>query len=515
MSHLCVLSNKNSRERVRSWFLKFRKKSDPKIRLDPRLRRGDIWLSGFTLVELLIVIAILAVLAAAVVIVLNPAELLAQARDGQRSSDMRSIGDATSLFVIDNPSASLGTTNKVYISLPDANANCSGVAGLPTLPTGFTYNCVTAANLKKIDGTGWVPIDFSTIKGGSPIPFLPTDPSNSTTFYYSYIPGASTQYAISANIESVRQRQSGQSGLFSTRFTQGSAPQLAAIPQGGDWVRVSGNSTYGTSDFWVMKYEAKCLDSGGAPLLAPDTGYNTYSNSGLPCVNASSRYISSVKNGYPIANISHDTAKTYCASIGAHLMTNEEYMTIARSAENIGTNWSGGSQGSGYLYSGHNDNVPALALQASSDSDGYFGTQNTSGNQKRTFTISSGETIWDIAGNVWEHVQRTSADTQTTITTPTCSSGTGWQWCQYGSTTSPYVSAWTADVAQNYVGPSNTSWNSSQGMGQVYTNSGAAGGTVFLRGGYWSSGSTAGAFALFLSWSGGSTGSSVGFRCAR
>ncbi|MDD4819148.1 MAG: prepilin-type N-terminal cleavage/methylation domain-containing protein, partial [Candidatus Colwellbacteria bacterium] len=36
--------------------------------------------TAFTLVELLIVIAILAVLAAAVVIVLNPAELLAQAR---------------------------------------------------------------------------------------------------------------------------------------------------------------------------------------------------------------------------------------------------------------------------------------------------------------------------------------------------------------------------------------------------------------------------------------------------
>lgn len=36
---------------------------------------------GFTLIELLIVIGILAVLATAVIMVLNPAELLKQARD--------------------------------------------------------------------------------------------------------------------------------------------------------------------------------------------------------------------------------------------------------------------------------------------------------------------------------------------------------------------------------------------------------------------------------------------------
>jgi prepilin-type N-terminal cleavage/methylation domain-containing protein len=39
---------------------------------------------GFTLIELLIVIAILAILATAVVLVLNPAQILAQARDAQR-----------------------------------------------------------------------------------------------------------------------------------------------------------------------------------------------------------------------------------------------------------------------------------------------------------------------------------------------------------------------------------------------------------------------------------------------
>jgi len=505
LSYLFIMSNKISRERerVRSWFLKPRRKSK----------------KGFTLVELLIVIAIIAVLAAAVVIVLNPAELLAQARDGQRSSDMKTVGDAVSLFVIDNPTTSLGTANKVYISIADANANCSGVAGLPTLPTGFTYNCVTSVNLRNIDGTGWLPLDLSSVKGGSPIPSLPLDPTNNTSFYYSYIPGSSTQYAISANIESVKQKQLSQTGILTTQFTQGSAPQLAGIPQGGDWVRVPGNSVYNTSDFYVMKYEAKCLDSSGNALFSPtEAAYETYYDSNAPCTGANSRYISSRKDGYAITRISHNNAKTYCASIGAHLLTNEEYMTIARSAENTGTNWSGGSSGNGYLYSGHNDNVPAKALQASMDTDGYANTNNTSGNQRRTLTLSNGETIWDLAGNVWEHVQRTSADLQTVIDLPPCSDGlVTWGWCQYSNNASPYISAWTADVAQNYVGPSDTGWTSSQGVGQIYTykNGTDQGTTVFIRGGYWSNGSTAGAFALYLSYSAGSAGSSVGFRCAK
>jgi len=94
------------------------------------------FLRSFTLVELLIVIAILAVLAAAVVIVLNPAELLAQARDSQRISDVNTVKSAVDIFIVDNPSASLGTANRVYISIPDTSATCANITGLPTLPGG-------------------------------------------------------------------------------------------------------------------------------------------------------------------------------------------------------------------------------------------------------------------------------------------------------------------------------------------------------------------------------------------
>jgi len=54
---------------------------------------------GFTLLELLIVIAILAVLSSAIVLVLNPAQLLAQARDSQRLSDLSSLHSAIALYL--------------------------------------------------------------------------------------------------------------------------------------------------------------------------------------------------------------------------------------------------------------------------------------------------------------------------------------------------------------------------------------------------------------------------------
>src|SRR3989344_3959671 len=62
---------------------------------------------GFTLIELLIVIAILGILAAAVVVVLNPGELLAQARDSSRLSDMGNVQTAINLYLSDVTSPTL------------------------------------------------------------------------------------------------------------------------------------------------------------------------------------------------------------------------------------------------------------------------------------------------------------------------------------------------------------------------------------------------------------------------
>jgi phosphatidylserine/phosphatidylglycerophosphate/cardiolipin synthase-like enzyme len=92
-----------------------------------------------------------------------------------------------------------------------------------------------------------------------------------------------------------------------------------------------------------------------------------------------------------------------CESIGGHLITNDEWMTLARNIEMVPENWSSGVIGSGYIYSGHNDRDPARALEASiDDTDSYYGTNNTTGNQRRTLTLTNGQIIWDLPGNVWE-----------------------------------------------------------------------------------------------------------------
>lgn len=479
---------------------------------------------GFTLIELLVVIAILAILATVIVVIINPGELLKQSRDASRLSDIASVNNAFAMLLADQPNVSFAGVvgGKVYVSLPANNSDCSDI-GLPS-----NYVCVTSTNLSKTNGAGWVPIDLTQLSTGSPLARLPVDPSNSVSsgLYYMFMADPVTKvWKFSSSLESLKYitKTTEDGGTQDSGYEMGSDLSLGSSVFPSGWVRVPGSGTFGTDDFWVMKYEAKCV-ANSAPntgLTSPDSGYNTYYDSIAPCTTANSKTVASIQSGYPIAYISHNSAKTYCASLGSgfHLLTNEEYMTIARNAEQQTTNWNGGVVGTSYLFSGHNDNSPALALQASTDADPYYGTSNSSpSNQRRTFTLSNGNVIWDLAGNVWEHVQRTSSDIVTTLALPTCSDGVaGWGWCQYGNSTLPYVSAWTGDVAQNYVGPSNTSWNSTQGMGQVYTykNGVSQGTTVLLRGGNWSSGSTAGAFATFLAWGSGTAGSNVGFRCAK
>ncbi len=55
-----------------------------------------------------------------------------------------------------------------------------------------------------VDGTGWLPLDFTKISGGSPIESLDKDPLNSGQYYYSFAcdPG-SQKYELDAKFEEV------------------------------------------------------------------------------------------------------------------------------------------------------------------------------------------------------------------------------------------------------------------------------------------------------------------------
>ena len=128
---------------------------------------------GFTLIELLLVVAILAILSTAVVIAINPAELLKQARDAIRLSDLGAVNKTLSISQVS--AIPLGSSTIVYVSIPDISATCANL-GLPALPTGWSYQCAPSSSYLNANGTGWIPVNFNLIPGGSSLGALPIDP---------------------------------------------------------------------------------------------------------------------------------------------------------------------------------------------------------------------------------------------------------------------------------------------------------------------------------------------------
>lgn len=188
---------------------------------------------SFTLIEVLITVSIISVLSATVIIYLNPAEFLSQGRDAQRIADIERLNAAVSLYGL-RVRGFMGEGNKVYISLPDTAANCPNhISVLPPLAPGWAYNCVTAAALKKTDGTGWLPVNLNAVPGGSTIIQLPIDPVNSATdlLYYSYVTDGA-QWEISANVESKKiglERASKDGGDNVLAYEVGSQSDLAPL----------------------------------------------------------------------------------------------------------------------------------------------------------------------------------------------------------------------------------------------------------------------------------------------
>ena len=98
-------------------------------------------LKGFTLIELLIVIAIVGVLAAIVLVALDPAEKLRQARDSGRKSDIGQL--ATAMEAYYTAAATSGYPTLGSSGCPGALSNLvtvsSDIRKLPMDPEGGNY----------------------------------------------------------------------------------------------------------------------------------------------------------------------------------------------------------------------------------------------------------------------------------------------------------------------------------------------------------------------------------------
>jgi formylglycine-generating enzyme required for sulfatase activity len=270
------------------------------------------------------------------------------------------------------------------------------------------------------------------------------------------------------------------------------------------YILVPKDDRFSFKDFCVMKYEAKKDSTTGLPV--------------------------STAAGTPFVSISWYEAKDVCQRVGAHLVTDGEWMTIARNIEATAINDIDAAAGI-QLATGHTDNAPANALAGATegaltsctltssladaanascslrtDTNIYSGTGQSwsasgyvSGgankSQMRTHVLSNGNVIWDLSGNVWEwtDMQCTSAN---------WNANAGWlQWDNAGLTD------WEKKVA----GPSG-SLTSTNGVGQYYGCTAA--GNALLRGANWDNGSSAGLFAVTLDGAPTTAATSVGLRCA-
>ena len=379
-------------------------------------------LSGFTIIELLVVITIIAILAA--ISILSYIGLSNRANEAVLQAELANAKKQLAIYNIDHG---------FYPTSLDAKY-------CPNKPTSDTNYC----------------LKFN---------------SGSTITYY----GNSMAYNLILTKNNV-------SYGVSADYAPMNITQPSSCPTG--YIPVPGSGTYGTKGFCVMKYEAKDDGSGNAVSTAA---------------------------GFPWVNINQidSTAKSAAACTGCHLMTEKEWMTLMQNVFSVTSNWSSGVISGGYFYNGNSYNNPSSALAAdTNDTNGYAGETNVSGRERRTLTLTNGQVIWDMVGNVWEWTTGQTMGGQPGLSTDTSFTFRGWSDIDTVGNLAQNPSPATAGLMD-------VTECDSDGIGQIYSYSKDTPLRGFIRGGNWGGGSCSGPSSLYLARTPGRTDSYTGFRVAR
>jgi prepilin-type N-terminal cleavage/methylation domain-containing protein len=122
------------------------------------LRKNE---KGFTLIEVLLVIAIIAILAGIVILAINPNRQLAQSNNAQRSSDVTTLLNAVYQYSIDNDGTLPASVSALVADTPteicNAGGDCDGLVDLGVLTQNQTYLTELPADptAATTDGTGY------------------------------------------------------------------------------------------------------------------------------------------------------------------------------------------------------------------------------------------------------------------------------------------------------------------------------------------------------------------------
>ena len=290
-----------------------------------------------------------------------------------------------------------------------------------------------------------------------------------------------TPYEIYANTTSTY----GQTSACSTAH----ASYLVKSCPDDSYAAVEGNDELGSDAFCVFKTEAK---NNGEDV--PISAYE----------------------GTPWGNVTPGEAKTNCQSIilpggTSDLISNLEWMTIARDIEATAANWSGGEVGKGKLNAGHSDNGPSTVISISDPTNPWDQTYNDSStwSQKRTFVLSNGEVLWDFAWNIGEWTDWELGGVNYTKGPTTCEDH-GW------------VDLYLFDCVDvppqsylpgNYTNIATADYTAADySLGMIFGVSDEVNGGV-LRGGHYSNGILAGIYSINFSNNVNGAYSYRGFRC--